>query len=127
MIKKLRQDKLKEICFLLCSTNVILKVIAKQVGVTNVDVIERINNGVIYIAELNGLGYSDFPIRKSSLDGRFTALIKDLQSGFTLVSTSTLAESPMAYKPKEAILSVIGETVDVLEVIKPVYNFKASE
>ena len=45
----------------------------------------------------------------------------------TSVSTSTLDESPMAYKPKEAILSVIGETVDVLEVIKPVYNFKASE
>lgn len=33
--------------------------------------------------------------------------------------------SPMAYKPMEAIVGVIGDTVDVSERIVPVYNFKA--
>ena len=31
----------------------------------------------------------------------------------------------MAYKPMEAIVGVIGDTVDVSERIVPVYNFKA--
>jgi RNA-splicing ligase RtcB len=43
------------------------------------------------------------------------------------VSRDTLDESPMTYKPKEVIVNAIGETVDVREIIKPVYNFKASE
>lgn len=45
----------------------------------------------------------------------------------TSVNASTLDESPMAYKNIEDITSNIGDTVDVLEVIKPIYNFKASE
>jgi RNA-splicing ligase RtcB len=44
----------------------------------------------------------------------------------TSVSTSTLDESPMAYKPPQEILSAIQDTVDILEIIKSVYNFKAS-
>ena len=44
----------------------------------------------------------------------------------TSVNESTLDESPMAYKPIESIINVIGDTVDVIEVIRPVYNFKAS-
>lgn len=43
------------------------------------------------------------------------------------MSRDTLDESPMAYKPMEAILSQIGPTVDVIERICPVYNFKAGE
>ena len=45
----------------------------------------------------------------------------------TSVSASTLDESPMAYKNIKDIIDNIGDTVDVLEVIKPIYNFKASE
>ena len=45
----------------------------------------------------------------------------------TSVSRETLDESPMAYKPVEAIMGKIGETVDVIEKITPVYNFKAGE
>ena len=45
----------------------------------------------------------------------------------TSVGQSTIDESPMAYKPMESILENIGDTVDVLEVIKPEYNFKAGE
>lgn len=43
----------------------------------------------------------------------------------TSVSTDTIDECPMAYKPMEEILSNIGETVDVVDIIKPIYNFKA--
>lgn len=45
----------------------------------------------------------------------------------TSVSEETLDEAPMAYKPMEEILSNIGDTVEVVRVIKPVYNFKASD
>lgn len=43
----------------------------------------------------------------------------------TSVGASTLDESPMAYKPMEEILSLISPTVDVVSIIKPIYNFKA--
>jgi RNA-splicing ligase RtcB len=43
------------------------------------------------------------------------------------ISKDTLDESPMAYKPMEIIMDAIEETVDIQQVIKPVYNFKASE
>ena len=44
----------------------------------------------------------------------------------TSVNESTLDEAPMAYKSLEDIIDVIRESVDVIEVLKPVYNFKAS-
>ena len=43
----------------------------------------------------------------------------------TSVSSGTLDEAPMAYKSLEDIIDVIRESVDVVEVMKPVYNFKA--
>ena len=45
----------------------------------------------------------------------------------TSVSMDTLDEAPMAYKPMKEIVENIKDTVDILEIIKPVYNFKASE
>lgn len=33
----------------------------------------------------------------------------------------------MAYKSLEDILHVLGDTVEIIEVLKPIYNFKASE
>ena len=42
------------------------------------------------------------------------------------VCEETLDEAPQAYKPTEEIIGCIGETVDILEIAKPVYNFKAS-
>lgn len=44
----------------------------------------------------------------------------------TSVSKMTLDEAPMAYKPMDDILSNIGDTAEIVETIKPVYNFKAS-
>ena len=43
----------------------------------------------------------------------------------TSVSTATLDEAPMAYKSLEDIIDVIEESVDVIEVLKPVFNYKA--
>ena len=45
----------------------------------------------------------------------------------TSVNEDTLDEAPMAYKSLNDIIYVIGESVDVIEVLKPIYNFKASE
>lgn len=45
----------------------------------------------------------------------------------TTANVSTLDESPMAYKPMQEILSLISDTVEVIKIIKPQYNFKASE
>ena len=45
----------------------------------------------------------------------------------TSVNESTLDEAPMAYKSLDDIIGVIRESVDVIEVLKPIYNFKASE
>ena len=44
----------------------------------------------------------------------------------TSVNESTLDEAPMAYKSLEDIIDVIRDSVDVIDVMKPVYNFKAS-
>lgn len=45
----------------------------------------------------------------------------------TSVNEATLDEAPMAYKSLEDIIDVIKESVDVIDVMKPIYNFKASD
>ena len=45
----------------------------------------------------------------------------------TSINENTLDEAPMAYKSLADILDVIRESVDVIDVMKPIYNFKASE
>ena len=45
----------------------------------------------------------------------------------TCVDCTTLDEAPMAYKGIDEIISHIGPTVDIVERIIPVYNFKAAE
>lgn len=52
---------------------------------------------------------------KESMNGIYT----------TCVSRGTIDESPMVYKPMEEIIKNIKDTVDIVSVIKPVYNFKA--
>ncbi len=54
---------------------------------------------------------------KKSMDGIYT----------TSVSADTLDEAPSAYKPMEEIIANIQDTVEINRIIKPVYNFKASE
>lgn len=45
----------------------------------------------------------------------------------TSVCFETIDESPMAYKPMDEIIAAIEPTVEIEKIIKPVYNFKASE
>lgn len=54
---------------------------------------------------------------KSSMQGIYT----------TSVSEKTIDEAPMAYKSMEDILDIIHDCVHIIDILKPVYNFKASE
>lgn len=45
----------------------------------------------------------------------------------TTVNKSTIDECPMAYKPMDEIIKNIKETAEIIEIIKPIYNFKAAE
>lgn len=54
--------------------------------------------------------------------------IKTMEGVYTTsVNENTLDEAPMAYKSLEDIIDVIRESVDVIDVMKPIYNFKASD
>ena len=53
---------------------------------------------------------------KKSMEGVYT----------TSVNEATLDEAPQAYKSLADIIDVIRESVDVIEVMKPIYNFKAN-
>ena len=44
----------------------------------------------------------------------------------TSINEKTLDEAPQAYKSLDDIIDVVGESVEILDVMKPVYNFKAS-
>ncbi|MBQ6212556.1 MAG: RtcB family protein, partial [Ruminococcus sp.] len=54
---------------------------------------------------------------KKQMDGIYT----------TSVNAQTLDECPMAYKSMKDIVDNIGDTVEINEIIKPIYNFKAGE
>lgn len=54
---------------------------------------------------------------KKQMDGIYT----------TSVNASTLDECPMAYKSMSSIVENIKDTVDIVEIIKPIYNFKAGD
>lgn len=43
------------------------------------------------------------------------------------VTEETKDESPMVYKPKEEIIANIRDTVEIVDTITPVFNFKAAE
>ncbi|MDR1204228.1 MAG: RtcB family protein [Peptococcaceae bacterium] len=43
------------------------------------------------------------------------------------VNRGTIDESPFAYKSADEIIANIGDTADIVSVIRPLYNFKASE
>ena len=53
---------------------------------------------------------------KSSMNGIYS----------TSVCNSTLDEAPQAYKPIEEIINNIGDSVEILEIVKPIYNFKSN-
>ena len=54
---------------------------------------------------------------KEAMEGIFT----------TSVSPETLDEAPMAYKSLDDIIDVIRDSVDIIDIMKPIFNFKASD
>ena len=61
---------------------------------------------------------------KESINMRdFKESMKDIYS--TSVVESTIDEAPMVYKPMDEIIANIKDTVEVMDIIKPIYNFKA--
>lgn len=67
--------------------------------------------------------------RKKAFDSISLADFENSMQGIysSTIATKTIDESPFAYKPLEAIIENIKDTVDIIEVIKPVYSFKALE
>ena len=65
-------------------------------------------------AAKESLSMDDF---RRSMEGIFT----------TCVNRGTIDESPMAYKNAQEIIDGIAPTADVVNIIKPIYNFKATE
>ena len=55
----------------------------------------------------------------------FKETMKDIYT--STVNESTIDEAPMAYKPAQEIIDSIGDTVEIIKIIKPIYNFKATE
>lgn len=52
---------------------------------------------------------------------------KEMQGIYTTsVSENTLDEAPFVYKPMQEIIDNIKDTVEIIKIIKPIYNFKAS-
>lgn len=45
----------------------------------------------------------------------------------TSVNEDTIDEAPFVYKSMQEIIDNIGDTVDIIKIIKPIYNFKANE
>lgn len=62
----------------------------------------------------NELNMSDY---KNSMDGIYS----------TSINENTIDEAPMVYKPMEEILENIKDTVEIIKIIKPIYNFKAND
>lgn len=63
---------------------------------------------------------------RQSLDmDAYTESMKGIYT--TSVNPSTIDEAPMAYKSLEDIIGVIRDSVDVIDIMKPIYNFKASD
>lgn len=68
----------------------------------------------------------------SRTDAKQTLTLEQFQQSMrgiytTCVQQSTLDESPMAYKNIEEIVEQIAPTADIVQRIRPVYNFKAAE
>lgn len=61
----------------------------------------------------NSISMADY---KKSMEGIYT----------TSVNSSTIDESPMAYKNPDEIIKAIEDTAEIINIIKPIYNFKAS-
>lgn len=67
--------------------------------------------------------------RKQAKEAFTVSEFKKVMQGIytSSINKDTLDECPMAYKDMNEIVDNISPTADILKVIKPIYNFKASE
>ena len=67
--------------------------------------------------------------RKTARDTLSLEAYQEAMKGIytTTASRETLDEAPMAYQRMEDIIDSIREAVDIIEIINPVYTFKAAE
>lgn len=69
-------------------------------------------------------------IKRTEVQNGYTvsAFKKDMKGIYsTSVCAETLDEAPVAYRGIDEIMSVIEDAVEVKEIVKPVYNFKAGK
>ena len=67
-------------------------------------------------------------LKRQEVEKRFTtAQLKKEMKGIycSCINKDTLDEAPFAYRSLDDILGMIGETVEIQKILKPVYNFKA--
>lgn len=64
------------------------------------------------VSARTSLSIDDF---KNDMNGIYTTCVND----------ATIDESPRAYKSFETIMKDIKDTVDIISIVKPIYNFKA--
>lgn len=84
--------------------------------------VETFNEAILVkLMELRGTPIKDS--KKLRNIDEFKEQMKDVYS--TSVLTETLDEVPNAYKPIKEIFEAIKDTADVIDIIKPIYNFKA--
>lgn len=63
---------------------------------------------------------------KSNLDVK--EFEKSMENIYTTTANElTIDEAPTAYKPAQEIIDNIKDTVEIIKIIKPIYNFKATE
>jgi len=62
---------------------------------------------------------------KTLSEEAFEEEMKEANIFTTIANKNTLDEAPEAYKSKDVIIDNIKETVDIIDFIKPIYNFKA--
>lgn len=67
--------------------------------------------------------------RKSVADNFTVNEFKKVMKGIysSTISKATLDECPMAYKPSDYIMDSIKDTVEVKDIITPIYNFKGGK
>lgn len=56
---------------------------------------------------------------------KYKESMKDIYT--TSVNEETIDEAPFVYKPMQEIIDCIEDTIEIEKIIKPIYNFKASE
>ena len=83
-------------------------------------ILQRLRSGALGVDELTtatkrAKELIDMEEYRASMEGIYT----------TSVGKGTLDECPMAYKSMADIVDNIGPTAEIVNIIKPIYNFKA--